>query len=76
MGRNNISVVGKELNIFSNKSEMLVKFSAFKLDKKHLKSEVDFIKARKNHLVFCVPKIFDFCDLACPTPDKGCLGCY
>ena len=45
MGRNNISVVGKELNIFSNKSDMLVKVGAVKLDKKDLKSEVDFIKA-------------------------------
>ena len=45
MGSKNISVVGKELNIFSNKSDLLVKVGAVKLDKKDLKSEVSLIKA-------------------------------
>ncbi len=45
MGSENISVVGNELNIFSNKSDMLVKVGSIKVDKKDLKSEVDFIKA-------------------------------
>ncbi len=45
MGSKNISVVDNELNIFSNKSDMLVKVGSIKLDKKDLNSEVDFIKA-------------------------------
>ncbi len=45
MGSKNISVVDKELNIFSNKSDMLVKVGSIKVAKKDLKSEVDFIEA-------------------------------
>ncbi len=45
MESKNISVVGNELNIFSNKSDMLVKVGAIKLSKKDLKSEVSLIKA-------------------------------
>ncbi len=45
MESKNISVVDKELNIFSNKSDMLVKVGSIKVAKKDLKSEVDFIEA-------------------------------
>lgn len=45
MGSKNISVVDKELNIFSNKSDMFVKVGTVKVAKEDLKSEVDFIKA-------------------------------
>ena len=44
MQSKNISIVGNELNIFSNKSDMLVKVGAIKLSKKDLKSEVSLIK--------------------------------
>jgi len=45
MGSKHILVVGNELNIFSNKSDMLVKVGAIKLSKKDLKSEVSLIEA-------------------------------
>ena len=45
MGSENISVIGNELNISSNKSDMLTKVATIKVAEKDLKSEVDFIKA-------------------------------
>ena len=44
MGSKHISVVGNELNIFSNRSDILVKVGSIKLSKKDLKSEADFIE--------------------------------
>lgn len=44
----NISVIGKELTIFSNKFDNLVKVGSVKLAKKDLKSDVDFIQALQN----------------------------
>ncbi len=40
MESKNISVVGNELNIFSNKSDMLVKVGAIKLSKKDLNQKL------------------------------------
>lgn len=45
MKNKNIPVVGKELNIFSNKSDNYLKVGAIKLSEKDLKSEVSFTKA-------------------------------
>ena len=44
IGSKHISVVGNELNIFSNRSDILVKVGSIKLSKKDLKSEADFIE--------------------------------
>ena len=44
MESKNDSVIGNELNIFSNISDMLVKVGTIKLSKNDLKSEVSLIK--------------------------------
>ncbi len=51
MKNKNIPVVGNELNIFSNKSDMFVKVGAIKLSKKDLKSEVSFTQALHEGIV-------------------------
>ncbi len=45
MENKNISVIGKELNISSNKSDNYIKVGSIKLSKKDLESEVSLIKA-------------------------------
>ena len=48
MENQDIPVIGKELNIFSNKPDRHIKVGIVKLTKKDIRSEVDFVKALQN----------------------------